>query len=237
MAGLAAGKSSAPNLAGSGVAPQASIISVKVDSLLKNRRICGSAKPCSVFFDSDLLRGLEFVYKQRRAFNIASISVSVGGRSNNRGCLRSPSRRTVAKLRRSNIATIAASGNEGAANRLSSPACIPGVISVGATNTADAVLSYSNSASTLSLLAPGDKIGLPMPGVVSAGNEVVSSGTSLSASLVSGAWAALKSHKPTATVDEILGALGNTGVPVFDPKNGLTKRRIQVNQAHAAIIP
>jgi subtilisin len=237
LAGLTAGKSSAANLAGSGAAPQASIIAVKVDSLIKNKKICGSARPCSVFFDSDLLRGLEFVYKQRRAFNIASINVSVGGKSSKKGCLKSPIRRTVARLRKANIATIAASGNEGAANRLSSPACIPGVISVGATNTADTVLSYSNSASVLSLLAPGDKIGLPMPGVVSAGFEVVSSGTSLSSSFVSGAWAALKQHKPTATVDEILGALVNTGVPIADPKNGLVKPRIQVNQAHAAITP
>jgi hypothetical protein len=74
-----------------------------------------------------------------------------------------------------------------------------------------------------------------MPGVTQPGFEVVASGTSLSAALATGAWGALKSHKPSDSVDQILGALTSTGVPVLDPKNGVVKPRIQVNQAHAAL--
>ena len=40
-----------------------------------------------------------------------------------------------------------------------------------------------------------------------------------------------------ATVNEILEALKSSGIRVYDPKNGLVRPLIQVNQAHAAIIP
>ena len=237
IAEIAAGNSLTTDFAGSGVAPEANLITIKADSLITNRKICAPASSCHVFFDSDILRGLDFVYSKRFSLNIASINASLGGDATRQECKTSPIRRTVAKLRAANIVTIAASGNEGYKNRLSSPACIPGVISVGATNAADAVLPFSNSASSLSLLAPGENIRLPMPGVVSAGFEIVASGTSLSAAFVSGAWATLKAHKPSATVNEILEALKSSGIRVYDPKNGLVRPLIQVNQAHAAIIP
>jgi hypothetical protein len=222
LAALAAGST--------GVAPLASIISVRVDSQIKNKKICGSTQKCSVFFDSDLLRGLDFVYRKRSAFKIAAVNVSIGGVASAKQCKRSPFRKIVAKLQAANIATIAASGNDGRKTRLSSPACVKGVISVGTTNNTDAIMAYSNSASTLSLLAPGDKIGLPMPGVVSSGFEVVASGTSLSAAITSGAWAALKQQSPSATVSSILGKLTSTGVLLTDT-NGLPKPRIQLNKA------
>jgi hypothetical protein len=71
-----------------------------------------------------------------------------------------------------------------------------------------------------------------MPGVVPVGFQIVASGTSLSAAFVSGAWATLKAQKPSATVDEILTALTLSGIPLSDPKNGLSRPEIQVNTAH-----
>ena len=76
-----------------------------------------------------------------------------------------------------------------------------------------------------------------MPGVVPEGFEVVGSGTSFSAPFVAGAWAALKARKPSASVDEILAILANTGKPLMDPRNGVVKPRIQISQAHAALAP
>lgn len=235
VAGLAAGNSLAANYVGSGVAPQATLLAVKVVSLLNNRKICGPTMRCQIFFDSDVLQGLNLVYRLRHKLNISSVNLSLGANVPRRSCNNTPIRRMVAKLRTANIATIAASGNEGLENRLNSPACIPGVISVGATNNFDAVSWFSNSAASLALLAPGENIGLPMPGVVPPGYEVIASGTSLPTAFVSGAWAALKSHKPNATVDEILSALTNTGVPVYDARNGLVRSRIRVNLAHNAL--
>jgi subtilisin family serine protease len=237
MAGLAAGNSLAVNFAGSGVAPQATILAVKVDSLIRNSRVCFPAQRCHGVFESDLLRGLDLVYRWRRFLNTPSINISIGFNATRRQCVTTLIRRAVAKLRAVNIATIAASGNDGFSNKLSSPACVSGVISVGATNSFDQISDFSNNAAALSLLAPGEFIGLRLPGVDPPGLIALFSGTSLSASLVSGAWAALKSHKPSATVDEILSSLVNTGIPVYDARNGLVKSRIQVNQAHAALGP
>jgi subtilisin len=232
LAGIAAGNSLAPNFAGSGVAPEAKLIVVKADSLINSKKICKTARTCRVFFDSDLLRGLEFIYRSRFSFNIAAVNASLGGRATRQQCRATPIRKTVRKLRAANIAVIAASGNDGLKNRISSPGCIPGVISVGATNESDSVLSFSNNAASLTLLAPGKDIGLIMPGVVNPGFEVVASGTSLSAAQVSGAWATLKSQKPNATIDEILGTLIRTGVPSGDPRNSkIIKPRIQLNKA------
>lgn len=232
IAEIAAGKSASPSLAGSGVAPEAKLIAIKADTLIKNNKICAPESSCNVFFDSDILRGLDFVYRKRLSFNIASVNASLGSDATGKECRTSPIRRTVAKLRAVNIATIAASGNEGLKNRISSPACITGVISVGTTDAADTVASYSNTASTLTLLAPGDSIGFSIPRVVSPGYEIVASGTSLSAAFVSGAWATLKSQRPPATVDEILETLISTGVPITDPKNiNVIKPRMRLDKA------
>lgn len=237
ISAIAAGNSLSADFAGSGVAPQAKIIALKVASLSSNSKTCAPAKRCQVFYDSDLLRGLNFVYRLRRRLNIAAINMSLGADASQGECNGSPLKSIIAKLRAVKIATIAASGNEGFRTRISSPACIPGVISVGATNTANAVWSLSNSVGSLSLLAPGVGISLPMPGVLPPGFVIESSGTSLSAAFVSGAWAALKSHKPTATVGELLSALTNSGIPIADPRNGVITPLIQVGQAHSAIIP
>jgi hypothetical protein len=45
---------------------------------------------------------------------------------------------------------------------------------------------------------------------------------------VAGAWATLKSAKPTATVSEVLTALTDGGTPLTDPRNGITKSLIQI---------
>ena len=237
ISAIAAGNSLTADFAGSGVAPQARIIAIKVASLSSSSKTCAPAKRCQVFYDSDLLRGLNLVYRLRRRLNIASINMSLGADATQGECNGSPLKRIIAKLRAAKIATIAASGNEGFRTRISSPACIPGVVSVGATNAANAVWALSNSAANLSLLAPGVGISLPMPGVLPEGYVAVSSGTSLSAAFVSGAWAALKSHKPSATVGEILSALTNTGIPIFDPRNKVVKPLIQIGRAHSTLSP
>jgi subtilisin family serine protease len=234
MAGIAAGNSLAPDLAGSGVAPHANIIAIKVASLITNRRICAPAGRCQVVLDSDALRGLDLVFRWRGFFSIAAVNISAGAVVPPRACLRTPIRRAVARLRAANIATIAASGNNGFVNRLTIPACIPGVVSVGAVDFLDQVWPLSNSATSLSLLAPGVNIGFPMPSVVPPGYELAGTGTSFAVPYVTGAWAVLKARKPSASVDEIWAILAGSGKPVMDPKNGLVRSRIQINQAHAA---
>jgi subtilisin family serine protease len=242
-ASLAAGNSLTPDFFGSGVAPLANIIAIKVDSLVRNRRVCGGQASCVRASGSDVMRALDWVFRLQASSTIAAVNISLETNASPRQCRRDPIKRAVDLLWLGNIATIAASGNGSSPNRLASPACVARVISVGATTSlfsptdTEEVLPFSNSASSLSLLAPGGGIGLPMPGVVPDGFEVVGSGTSLAAPFVTGAWAVLKSHKPSAGVDEIRAALVNTGKPILDTKNGVVTSRIQIPQAHAALGP
>src|SRR4029077_8341052 len=83
---------------------------------------------------------------------------------------------------------------------------------------------FSNSVSFLSLLAPGSAITSSMPG----GGFGTASGTSMATPHVTGTWALLKSAKPTATVSELLADLQNGGLPITDPRNGITKSLIQI---------
>ncbi len=235
VAGIAAGNSQAPNFAGSGVAPLANIIAIKVDSVVKKKSFCGSANACTAFLESDIIEGLEYVYKLRNTYKIAAVNFSLGAPGTAKQCKKSPIKKIVAKLRAANIATVSASGNAGKSNQLDLPACVKGVIAVGAVTESNNIASFSNSSPDLALLAPGTNIGFIMPGIVPAGQEVIYNGTSPSSAMVSGAWAALKSHSPNATVDQILSALLRTGIPVADPRNGLVKPRIQINQAHSAL--
>jgi subtilisin family serine protease len=110
------------------------------------------------------------------------------------------------------------------ANAISFPACISSAISVGSTTKQNAISGFSNSASFLSLLAPGSAIISSVPG----GGYGTFSGTSMAAPHVAGAWAVLKSAKPSATVSQVLTALQNSGVPITDGRNGVVKSLIQI---------
>jgi subtilisin family serine protease len=67
-------------------------------------------------------------------------------------------------LNASGVSVVAAMGNERSnGSPTSYPAAIPGVVAVGATNTADAVAPFSNSGDHISLVAPGTGIWSTLP--------------------------------------------------------------------------
>jgi subtilisin family serine protease len=83
----------------------------------------------------------------------------------------------------------------------------------------------------LHLLAPGRWISSSVPG-----NTYQNySGTSMAAPHVAGAFAILRQRKPSATIDEILGALIRTGQPTLDTRNNISKPRIKIADALIAI--
>jgi subtilisin family serine protease len=115
------------------------------------------------------------------------------------------------------IATVIAAGNDGRLNAISEPACISSAVSVSATDDSDEIPSFSNAAAFLSLWAPGLAIRAPLSGSV---GFIEASGTSMAAPHVAGAWAMLRQADPSASVDEILTILQNTGLPI-PGENGL----------------
>lgn len=116
---------------------------------------------------------------------------------------------------------------------MGAPGCISSAVSVGSTTKTDQVSSFSNSASFLSLLAPGSSINSSVPG----NQFAVFNGTSMATPHVAGAWAILKQRVPNATVIQVLTALQNTGLPVLDTRNNITKPRIRIRQALDALAP
>lgn len=225
VAGIAAGTDASRN----GVAKNANVIAIQVFSRFE-KAYCGT-KPCVLSWNSDQLLGLERVYALRSTYNIAAANLSLGGGRYWSNCDASQSARKAAidNLRSVGIATVISSGNSYYKDSMGAPACISTAVSVGATNdVSDKVDSYSNSASFLSLLAPGSWINSAVPG----GGLSNWSGTSMATPHVTGAWAMKKQQSPSASVAEILSSLQSTGVSITDT-NGITKKRIKLDTAAA----
>src|SRR2546425_5314411 len=160
--------------------------------------------------------------------------MSLGGGLFSSTCDDQPYKPFIDNLRAAGIATVVASGNNGAIDRLSAPACVSTAVSVAATTKDDQVAYFSNVAPFLSLFAPGVSITSSYPGGVFS----IASGTSMAAPHVTGTWAVLKQAKPTASVDEVLQALSVTGVMIEDTVagTGTTRPRIQVDLALSALL-
>jgi subtilisin family serine protease len=227
VAGIAAGKGKRF----SGVARGASIVAIQVFSRFTGT-LCATEgeDPCTLSWSSDEIAGLERVYELRESHAFAAVNVSSGSGAFTAFCdgVSPAMDAAISNLRSVGIATVVASGNDGNAGAISFPACVSGAISVGATSDGsgglppDMVMGFSNSASFLSLLAPGYLITSSVPGRRFAS----SAGTSMAAPHVSGAWAIARQADPTASVDQILAGLQNTGKLILDPANGLTFSRI-----------
>jgi subtilisin family serine protease len=230
VSGIAAGRTDG-SVTFSGVAKGASIIAIQVFSRFETSAECGNTYPCAMAFDSDIILGLERVYDLRGTYNISSVNLSLGSGDYTSYCDSEPEKPSIDNLKSVNIATIIASGNDGDKGGISAPACISSAVSVGATDDiTDMVTAFSNSASFLSLLAPGEWITSSIPG----GGYGTWAGTSMAAPHVAGAWALLRQARPSANVDQVLTALGTTGLGIMDT-NSITKPRIRVDQAMLAL--
>ncbi|MCA1639685.1 MAG: S8 family serine peptidase, partial [Acidobacteria bacterium] len=236
VAGIVAGRGSGF----SGVAKDANIIAIQVFSRIENATRCGeNPSPCTSSYASDQIKGLERVLALSSSMSIAAVNMSLGGNQYTANCDTSQSSRKAAidNLRSVGIATVISSGNDSYTDSMGAPACISSAVSVGSTDdgssgtTVDAVSSFSNSVSFLNLLAPGRWITSSVPN-----NAYKSySGTSMAAPHVAAAFAILKQRAPTASVSQILNALTNTGKPIIDSRNNLTKPRINIAAALNAV--
>ncbi|KWT94643.1 S8 family serine peptidase [Candidatus Magnetominusculus xianensis] len=225
VAGSAAGQNTGQS---SGVAKGANIIAIQIFSLFNSSSYC-TTTPCVLTWDSDQIKGLERVYALKGTYSIAAANLSIGSGKYTSNCdsQNSGMKAAIDNLRSSGIATVIAAGNDKYTDGLNSPGCISTAVSVGATDSSDAVASYSNSASFLNLLAPGSSILSSIPN----GGYGTWNGTSMATPHVAGAWAVLKQAKPSASVADLLNALISTGVSITDSRNGITKPRIQVDAA------
>lgn len=197
-------------------------------------------------WSSDILEGIDWAIANRSAHHIVALNLSLGdGENHTAQCTAGdPFRQAIVNARNAGILTVAASGNEGYSNGLASPACVPEAVSVGAvydgnlgqlnwgsctdsSTAADRVACFSNSASFLSLLAPGALITV---------TGTTLGGTSFAAPHVAGALAVLAQAFPGDGTSQRLARLTDTGKAVTDSRNGLAKPRLDLLAAQGAPI-
>ena len=159
--------------------------------------------------------------------------MSLGGGIYTSACDSDPLKPVIDELRGQRIATVIASGNSSSNSGVGTPGCISSAVTVGATTDFDteAVTSFSNSSPLVDLLAPGQWINSSVPTDAFASYQ----GTSMAAPHVAGAFAALQSKVQNKTIAQIEQALSATGKPITDPDNGLTRPRIDLAAALAAL--
>lgn len=214
--------------------------------------------------DSDVLRALQAVLTRRAELNIVAVNLSLGNSliRNITRCVLSPYENAFASLRSNGILPVVAAGNSSYStglffNGVAAPACAPGALVVGAvydsdfgrvawpqqdpffrspiwpqspctdaTTGPDRVTCFSQSASFLGVLAPG--------ALITAGGLRMA-GTSQATPHVAGAVAVLAKANPGSTAAEREAAIVNSGEPVFDSRNGVTKRRLELCGALSAV--
>jgi subtilisin family serine protease len=269
VAGIAAGNNSNPGdgKPANGVARNARIVPIQVFF----RTTCGlTAQPCVRYLNSDLMLALQWLYRNALrpsdGVRLAAVNLSLGTDTlyaracdDEFGALKTQ----IDMLRAVGVVTVVASANDGSTSSISSPACISTAVAVGSTTKRDVISMFSNMSSQVALMAPGGLTTLTPPppcalgtvnvnilssysGTTSAesGDYGCMAGTSMAAPHVAGAFAAIRTVCPDATIDRMLMASQRTGIPIKDtrpaipfvrPAGTQTKPRISVDLARQAL--
>jgi subtilisin family serine protease len=223
VSGIAAGNNQDDRF---GVAKDANIMAVQVFTYFPGEDDVLS-------WDSDQLRGLEYVFEMRNTYNIASVNMSLGGADKYSNYCDSDARAAaMANLKAAGIATAVASGNSSYCDGVNAPACVSSAVAVNATNKDDTETYYGNWHDVMvELMAPGDNIFSADP--INNFNYRSRSGTSMAAPHVAGAWAIIKQFDGNLGVDEIVSLFKDTGrsISSFRCAGAVPESRINVGDA------
>jgi subtilisin family serine protease len=179
-----------------GVAPDAGIIALRVTAVVEGVADDGDPEyPYRAYIpEAGVLAALEEVYALRDTYDIAAVNLSLGGSPGT--CENAVWEDIIERLTEAGIAVVAASGNQGWEDSLTFPACLPGIVSVGASTVDGEVASFSNTGPGLDLLAPGSPIITTVLTSYDASGFAVQEGTSFSAPHVAAAFALIDSSLP-----------------------------------------
>ena len=222
------------NLTYRGIAPEASLVGIKVLNSV------GSGS------EGDVISGISWCVSNSTAYNISVISMSLAGGNYSAYCddFEIPFRDAINAAVAKNISVIVASGNDGFTTNISVPACIQNATSVGSSTKADAISSFTNRNALLDLLAPGSSItsSVPTGGCANCNPSgfATFSGTSMATPHVAAAFALVRQFKrlENGTIlnpAQIENILKSRGTNISDSGTGLVFQRISLLAAIRSI--
>jgi serine protease AprX len=250
MAGIIAGNGASSKGLWQGVAPGATIISVKVANWNGSTDV------------SEVIYGLQWVYFNASQYNIRVLNLSFGTDATQSYSI-DPLDYAVEKVWKSGVLVVVAAGNRGAngASTINDPGNDPYVLTVGAANlnntlTAldDAVAPFSSRGPTVdgfnkpdlvapgvtivSDRAPGSTIDQAYPSARVGTAYFKGTGTSQSAAIVSGVAALMYQVNPSLTPDQAKAVLMGTALATFPGPGdgaGLVRAARAVNWAQCCV--
>lgn len=232
VAGIAAGSAAGVSL--KGVAPEASLVNVKVFSGYCCELV-GSVPVNGVLAaENDLIEALDHVYSLRNTHNIAAVNLSAGSTEHYTAhCDNELIKAPIDLLRGANILTVVATGNENSSG-VTFPSCVSTALAVSSSRNDDTISTFSNYGALTDLLAPGEdvyssSVSLSSNAVINFNYET-KSGTSMAAPHVAGAIAVLRAMHPTWSAGTLEYWLMSTGKPITSA-NGVTRRRLDLQEA------
>ncbi len=188
--------------------------------------------------------GLQWTLRVASQQNVRVVNLSLGGDLLPEPCPGAGGLNIMQKLVHAGIVVVAAAGNDGSPSTITAPACLPEVISVGATydtsgqtihsetcsevSHTDWLTCYSNRAPFLDVVAPGTTISTP--------SEPRFGGTSAATPIVAGVIALMLSANHTLTPEEVRMILKETGDPAYDPQNDRYFPRVNAYRAVQAAL-
>jgi len=224
-----------------GVAPGAGLVAVKV--LDAQNRFAST---------SDIISALNWVATARPDVRVVNMSLGTDrlytGTCDAADASTSALASVVAALRARGTLVFASSMNNRSTTAMAAPACVAGVVSVGAvyarrgpsssvfgctdaTPVPDRITCFSDSDSALDLLGPGALVTSTGLG----GGQSTYTGTSQASPHGAGAAALLLEADPSLSAAALERLLKTTGRPITDPRNGVITPRIDVAAALDAL--
>ena len=220
----------------SGIAPEANIFPI---------RITGDEGGSDVY---SMLSAFEHITDVSQRLNIKVVNVSMGiatyAAYSRRECdsdwryeglsRMGPFTMLVKDLKDLGVSVVAAAGNDYLDHQITFPACVSGVVAVGAYGYKDSsiqVAEFSNHANWIDIMAPGVDVLSGFPNNQSG----YMSGTSQATPYVAGAIAVLNSAYPSFTPEEYLGALKRGASYGLDSRIKYPLPFLKLNSALAAI--
>lgn len=208
-----------------GIAPEAHLIGLRIDDSVDN--------PTSGIIN----QALQWVLDHRVKYNIVSVNLSEGDGVIHGTKTFGPNTTLLQKLNAAGVFVAAASGNAGSSSGVEYPGADPYVASVGSVTSAGVISDFTDTGTSLDLLAPGEAVPTTYTDDVT-GQPVLlkATYTSFSSPFAAGAAALVHQANPSLTPTQILSLLQTTGQPATDPQNGKTYAIIDLDAALARAV-